>query len=802
MNRFLLKYLLPISLIILNSTVNAQKFDTVLARLDTEYPKEKIYVHFDRSVYNPGETIWMKAYLITGTMLSPISTTMYFDLVDEGGKVIDRKTAPIAMGGAAAAFDLPAGFSGSVVYARVYTKWMLNFEEEYLFLKTIPIAGTAKTESKTASKETGPLIHFFPEGGDLINGLVSRVAFKATDRSGLPIRAAGVIKNKKGEHVTEFNSVHDGMGIFSILPDLAEKYSVTWKDDKGKTYQAELPAVKKEGVSLQVYKGDSGVRFVVTRTPNMVLPNSSVYIVAQMNQQLIYRAKGSLEKTSGISSVIPLAGLPAGIAQITIFSEDHKPLAERIVFVNSDDYYFITDLNAALKNVQKRGRNVIQIDVPDTLECNLSVSVTDADLNPIRKSEDDIFSKILLTSEIKGYVHNPAYYFSSTVDSVLNHLDLVMMTNGWRRFHWPEVLAGKYPQIKYMPENYLVIDGNISGLSQNVLSRQEVTAILQLKDGQQQLLNVPVENGKFTIPGLLFYDTAKVYYQFNNDKNKVLTSAAVFQMKNNLMPEALKSSPDPVLAARLEKPDSAVLNKNKQIAGLVASLEEEKRKVQTLESVVVTAKQKSKETLMDEEYTSGLFRGGDGYTFIMDELNTNNSMTVLQYLQGRVPGLQITVSGPNATLSWRGASPALFMNEMPGDVSMIQTIPMSDVAMVKVFRPPFMGAFGGGAGGAIAIYTKKGEARSADMKGLDNSSIAGYSPIKEFFSPDYSKVSEGDNDADYRTTLYWNPYVLTTKNKRRVILSFYNNDISKRFRVVIEGVNENGKLTRIEKVFQ
>jgi hypothetical protein len=138
---------------------------------------------------------------------------------------------------------------------------------------------------------------------------------------------------------------------------------------------------------------------------------------------------------------------------------------------------------------------------------------------------------------------------------------------------------------------------------------------------------------------------------------------------------------------------------------------------------------------------------------------------------------------------------------MPVDPATLQTLPMQDVAIVKVFNPPFFGGFGGGTGGAIAVYTKKGRSNS-EVKGLDAATVVGYSPIKEFYSPDYSKyVASGNDPVDYRTTLYWNPFILTNKQNRRVIITFYNNDNTRKFRMVIEGINVDGKLTRIEKFF-
>jgi hypothetical protein len=230
---------------------------------------------------------------------------------------------------------------------------------------------------------------------------------------------------------------------------------------------------------------------------------------------------------------------------------------------------------------------------------------------------------------------------------------------------------------------------------------------------------------------------------------------------------------------------------------------EASRKVQTLEGVTVTAKVKSKQEKMEEEYTSGLFRGQNDYTFIVeDDMAARGAMTVLQYLQGRVAGLQISGMGNNMSMNWRGGVPSLFLNEMISDVSMVQNIPMTDVAMVKVFRPPFLGAPGGGSGGAIAVYTKKGAAANENIKGLNFATIPGYVPQKEFYSPDYMRYEQRHDQEDNRTTLFWNPFIITEKDNRRILFTVYNNDSTKRWRIIVEGINVEGKLTRMERIVE
>lgn len=788
--------------VLLFSTSFAQKYDSVLQTLDARYPQEKVYLHYDKSFYNPGETIWFKAYLFTSNLPSQISKTLYADLLDEKGKIIERKSAPVVMSSASAAFDLPATLTSPTVYVRVYTDWMLNFDTSFIYQKPIPIV---QVENKTAKAATPKsFLQFFPESGDLVSGVESRIAFKATDIHGLPYNASGNIIDSKGKTVTTFSSAHDGMGFFTLKPEPKEKYKASWKDAAGKAQQTALPNINEDGVVLRLDQDASGINFTLSRPESGSSHVGVVQIVGQMQQQLVYLANGNLSKSGNVRGNIPIENIPAGIIQITVFEGKNKPLAERIVFINKPDYYFITDLNGALKSFDKRKKNVFQIDVPDTLRTNLSVSVTDADINPQQKGEEDIFSNVLLTSDIKGYVHNPGYYFSSEADTVIQHLDLVMMTNGWRRFKWEDILAGKFPKITHLPGDYITLNGQVNGLTKSQLTGKELTGILEINK-KQDFLNIPVEpTGKFSVPGLIFFDTAKLYYQFNNDKEKVLTSRASFDVKSNLLKLLVPFKADTSTLYRLKLPGQDILAKNKDLADKNMAVLDARRKVQTLAAVTVTGRQKSKKELMDEQYASGMFTGGDGYTFIMDDdLAARGALSVLQYLQGRVAGLQITGTGAQVSMSWRGASPTLFLNEMQSDVSMIQNLSMADIAMVKVFRPPFYGAPGGGSGGAIAVYTRKGASvNNTDFKGLDFANIPGYSVAKEFYSPDYSKYDEKHTDADYRSTLYWNPFVLTDKDSRRILFTFHNNDVTRRFRIVIEGCNEMGQLTRIEKVFE
>ncbi|MBC7887925.1 MAG: hypothetical protein H7Z13_08540 [Ferruginibacter sp.] len=796
-------YLIIVSLLLFTVTFNsiqAQRIDSLVNILDTKYPQEKIHVHFDKAYYNAGETIWFKAYLAADNLPGAISKTMYAELLDDKGNTLQRKIMPILQSGASSNFDLPDSMAASRLFIRAYTSWMLNFDSSLLYLKAIQII-----PSKTVSKKILPLltygVQFFPEGGDLVNYISSRVAFKAMDNRGEPIVIKGDIVDGRGKKITSFSSMHDGMGYCMIQPAAGEKYTAVWKDKKGLQYETVLPPAKKQGMVLSTHLSDNQLNYTLRRPDSVDAVYTSYHVVAQMQQRLVYSARINMTRKTSITAPIETDSLPNGVLQLTVFNAAGLPVAERIVFINHDNYFFITDLHSADKNLNKRGRNTLQIDVGDVLLSNLSISVTDAGLNPVTKNEESIYSELLLSSDLKGYVYNPAYYFSVNNDSVKQHLDLVMMTHGWRRFKWEDVLAGNWPVIKNLPENYLSISGKIVGLTKALLYNKQLTSIIKTKNGGSNIFVMPVNGqGEFVQDGLYFFDTAKLYYQLNNDKDKTLTTSASFSFRNNFIRTPLQSMAMLSALYAPEKTDSAVIQKSTTMAVLQRN-QLESNKVRTLETVLVRTKQKSLKEKLDEEYTSGFFSGGDGYTFTTeDDPFAKSAISILAYLQGKVAGLQISTTGEGSA-TWRGSATSFFLNEMTTDVGNLQSISMNDVAMIKVFRPPFFGAGGGGAGGAIAIYTKKGGSDNSQVKGLPFTLINGYSVIKEFYSPDYEKNPE-PGLKDYRTTLYWNPSLYFDKNTRRVTLPFFNSDNCKKIRVTIEGINEAGQLTREEKIIE
>lgn len=780
----------------------AQNIDSTINKYSTKYEQERIYVQYDKSTYAPGETIWFKVYLMKSLFPSDDSKTFYADWTDESGNLLFRTISPVVDGTTNGQFDIPVNFPGRFIHVRAYTKWMLNFDQDFLYNKDLRILN--KNSGPPGLKNVSiPSLQFFPEGGNAVAGIINKIAFKANDQWGRPIEIKGVIKNNQGKVVDSLHILHDGMGYFFITPQPGENFSATWSvkdpsDKNGKKIEdtTALPAILSAGVSLQVTIAGKKRIFNISTNLNDAARLGKVNLIGTMYQHEVFKITKDIS-TGFTNGVIPTQDLPSGILTITVFDDQWKPLAERITYINNEEYLFHPEMTVEHWGLNKRARNEITISVPDSLQANLAVSVTDAAIDA--DSSDNIISHLLLTGEIRGQVYNPYYYFSNTSDSVTQNLDLVMLTHGWRRFKWEDVVKGKFPTISWPSDsNYLTLSGKLYGVLPSSLRQgNTISLIISQKKSIGKILLLPIEsNGTFNDPATLVFDTLRVYYQL---PKKTLGDALVRFMEGMLPP-----FPKNIAATGINNGiyDTTGNGRHFQLSDEMNQvLKQYEGKM--LENVIVKTKAKSPTEIMDQKYTSGFFSGGDNYQFdLVDDPTAFASGDVFRYLQAKVAGLQINTSSNPPTLQWRGGSPGLFVNEIETDADMISSIPISDIAYVKVFRPPFFGGFNG-SNGAIAIYTRKGDdVKPVPGKGLSINTITGYSLIREFYAPNYGSFKPENEKKDVRTTLYWNPQVTTTTQKNKVTLSFYNNDVTKSFRVVIEGMTKDGQLAHVEQIME
>ena len=752
-------------------------------------------------MYLPGETIWFKVYLFNKGIPDSITTNVYVSLLNERGGPVVQKLVPMIDAVGDGTIALPDSISANMLTLVAYTAAIQN-DTELIYYKPVSIITKSKQLMVTAQPAS---LRFFAEAGSFINGVANKIAFKAVLQNGLPFDVKAVIKDNGGSVIDSISATHDGMGSFTITPQENEKYYAEWIDNKNELRRTYLPVSITKGITLHTEQV-SNYLYYILQNPVADSPLHKIHIIASLHQKAIYSATIDMSNLPVASGRIPITKLPPGILQITAYDDHHEPIAERVSFINLQKISFAATLAIKEQHLSKRGKNTIEINVPDTLVSNLSLAIYDADFSTAEHA-NTIFADLLLEGDIKGYVNNPAWYFSDSSAEKAKALDLVLLTNGWRRY-----LPGK-PATPAENENYITLAGTVTNQKKIPQAIQPVTLLLLQKDSSRQFFTVTTDSlGRFKKEGLIFFDTATIWYQFDK-KNKKAT-----ELKLNLDPSFVNLKQ---LNSKSSILETSIAAKHDSISGLPKQLLKQStldgftNKGYKLADVTVKTRKWKNDPLllMDEKYTSGIFRGGSN-AFAFDILNDPGAYVkgdILNYLISKVPGLSLDYpkggkGGGIKRLFFRNtAVTRIYINDNPLPVDPadgtaytdVQNLNINDIAYVKWYDmyPLYP------SDPALAIYLKKGDEISAkDLEGgLPKINIQGYATTKEFYAPDYGIPDNKRPALDQRTTIYWQPYIITGKTNHTATISFYTNDISSNLFLVLEGMNEAGKLVYIEK---
>ena len=512
MKKAALRFFILFFLIFFIEKANAQVIDSVLNIYEEQFPHEKVHIHFDRTIYNKGETIFYKLYILSGLEWTNLSKNVYVVWYDNNGNSIKQTVAPLFQSSAKGSFEVPTNYKGDFIKVKAYTRWMLNDDSVFLYEKDIAI-NDASTSKKTNIAAQKTRVDVFPEGGELVNGLASKVAFKATNGYGIPVFIKGFVVNDKNKVIDTLKVAHDGMGFFRIIPVPGEKYQLNWTDENAQKGVTPIPQANKEGVILKLTMDNEKAYAQVERTLGVAQNYKHMRLLVHQNQLVLYKVDFKGEDRQVQKAALPIDELPTGVVQFSLFTDDWQPIAERIMLVNNRLHEFNARLSVEVANVSKRGKNVLEIMIKDTSAANMSIAVTDASI--VMPEQQTIYSDFLLSNDIRGKVYNPAYYFSSDADSVAAHLDLVMLTNGWRKFNWDKIKAGILPVLTYPRETDLMkITGKVYGMA-TAKSTEDLllNLIINGKDSSKKILFVPVEkDGSFENKSIFYYDTSRIFY--------------------------------------------------------------------------------------------------------------------------------------------------------------------------------------------------------------------------------------------------------------------------------------------------
>ncbi len=787
------------------------------------YPQEKVYLHFDNTSYFIGENIWFKAYVINaGNHRSTTgSGILYVELMNSRGILLETKKLKITNGQCHGDFYLTpfnCDYLAGYYEIRAYTKMMLNFGEQEIFSRIFPVfnppekagdysrldmddKGVAKRlkldlKRKKPEKRKTVNMDFYPEGGYLVNGLTGRVAFKLTDENGLGIEAQGLILDSKGEKTGHFSTFHNGMGIFNILPD-GKRYKVQLRY-RDRNYTFDLPESTPSGYVLQVNSLMAKNIVLEIRKSPEIHPETLGLSVLCHGKPVFFQA---LEPdTNTFILRIPKDKLPGGINQITLFDAKGKVFAERLVFIPPGKEE-IPYIQAIPSKTVYQARERIKIGFQGVPSAGFSLSVRDA-ASTIRTTDTgNIQTNLLLSSDLKGFIENPTYYFEKQDASRQQALDILMLVQGWRKYEWKQ-LAGITPfRQKYDLEKGLKIKGQVLGKADKLIVE------LALKDSGYLEDTTPVDasgyfstdihldlQGKYyllmSVPGLKKANlNIRLDRWFSPPPRKYLhRELQAGYLEPEKAPGEIEPEKERILTElEAEHPDS--IYKAFEIGMIEVSEDRGKDLIYDVE------KDREKAVDLGETYSPLAFdylvEKNNGFIFksaeqeIPDNLVATSGLSCwgnfgfhARYMLNEIDWKYISEMDPRLPFLWGNKVCFIELEEIERIVIREwkkELNPKGELCIAGYFYPY--------EGKIYSVY-RKNEAYRV-------SSFDGYSFVKDFYTGRPEREDYLPGKEEHLRTLYWNPNVTTDKDGRAQV-SFYNNAHCRKIEISAEGITNDG----------
>jgi hypothetical protein len=755
-----------------------QNFDTYQSR---NY-REKVFLHTDKTIYATGEIIWFKAYITDAVTnnFSSLSKICYIEVTSAGNKPLLQAKVDINSGTGSGSFVIPSSIRSGNYLIRGYTNWMKNFDPSFYFEQPVTIINPdkkpelIKKDSRLSYGDTVnyPNVHFFPEGGNLVYGLQSRVAFKITNAYAGGMPGSGFILNEKNDTVVSFATEHFGMGAFSFTPSKGHQYHAIIRINN-KTFRRDMPEIYTNGWTLNVK--EEGNKLTVTVAANVEAQHYFFFLVQTKGK--IKLAKVQYLKNDAAIIIVNKSDLDEGISQLTVFNEKRQPVCERLYFKKPVQSLQMKLINFQ-QNHKKREKVNLNLTAVDAngklLNADMSVAVYLSDsLQP--SQEMNISNYLVLSSDLKGPVESPQYYFENSGADVDKATDILMMTQGWRRFKWEDVLDNTKPSFTFLPEHEgHIITGRISPGNTGIGD----TAI-------PVYLSVPGNNFKFSnstsfASGDIKFNVEKFY-----GRQEIIVQPGIADSNYRIV---IDNSFSEKYNENNIRPINIQFNLADEI--LLRSINAQS------DNIYQPAKREN--FILPRSYDTTAFFGLPSRTYYLDNYTRFPSMeeVMREYIKevrvrNRKKAFHFEVFN-EAELNYFEEDPLVLIDGVPVfDINkIIEVDPLKikkiDIITNTIFqgRRQYEGIV------SYSTYNSDLEGYAVDPASL----VLEYDGLqfeREFYTPQYESAQQVSSRLpDYRNVLYWSPSLKVINGKQDS--SFYTSDVPGKYIVLIQGISSSG----------
>ncbi|SRR5579871_78826 len=742
---------------------------------------EKIFVHTDKSFYVAGEIVWFKLYNVDANVnvLLNVSKVAYVEIIGKDQKPVLQAKVLLKNGLGSGSFYLPFTVASGNFKLRAYTSWMKNFSADYFFEKDITIINTVKKLGlKPRIDSVDYDLQFFPEGGNLVNGIESKVAFRMVDRFGRGVDFDGVLINQHNDTVSRFHPLKFGIGTFRFTPSDSNQYKAIVKIPDGKIVNAGLPKIFNSGYVMTVTDTTNNRLFITVSARN-VAENPANFLIIHCKQQ-IQVAQMENVRDNKTAFTINKDSLGEGVSYLTIFDARRQPVCERLYFKRPAQQLMI-EAKTEKQNFELRKRISIDIASADksgnAIPANLSISVYKRDsLQQI--DENNILTYLWLTSNLSGNIESPAYYLKASDSFVDEATDNLMLTHGWRRFRWEEAFQNKTPSFEFAPE----YEGHI--IVGKVIDKNSGRAGIDIAT----YLAVPAKNYQLAssvsdAQGVVKFDIKDF---FSTDGITIQTA----ELKDtNYSIDILNPFSEKISADKIPEFDPG--NNNEKLL-LHHSVNTQ------VQNVYSAAGLQTFDAFQTKDTTA--FYGKPDQKYYLDDYTRFNTMeeVMREYIA------DITVRKHDGHFHYKvlnypyklffESDPLVLFDGVPAtDINKIMAFDPLKIRKIEVMnRRYFLGPLV--ADGIISYSTYNG-----DLAGFQfdpNVLVLKYDGLqlqREFYSPVYETQDQLDSRLpDFRNVLYWSPNVNTNDTGKKQI-SFYTSDLKGKYIGVIQGITADGK---------